>query len=74
MNKRDLIHSSFPNETVSDFMMRLTNTSSFQAYSSLYNFHSQIYSKSKPLKDPSEKCKDLKKRFWKAGGIVTKRS
>ena len=71
MKKWDLIHSLFPNERVSDFMIRMTNESSFQAYSSLYNFQNQIYSQSKPSKDPSKKQGILK--CW-GGDIVIKKN
>ena len=64
MKKWDLIHDSFPQETVSDFLHRVTNKSKI-AYSSLYSFNNSIYSESRKLKDPSKECKKLKSEIVK---------
>ena len=67
IEKWDLVHASFPNETVLDYMMKITNKR-YQAYSSLYNFQTHIYNESKPMWEPSKKYKELKKDIlekWK---------
>ena len=52
MKKWDLIHDSFPQETVSDFLTRMTNKTKI-AYSSLYSFNNGIHNESKKLVEPS---------------------
>ena len=37
LKKWDLVHTSFPNEAVSDYLMRMTNKTCYRAYSSLYD-------------------------------------
>ena len=64
MKSWDLIHQSFPSETVSDYMYRLNNKG-FQAYSSLYSFQTQLFNESTPLKEPSRECKKLKAEITK---------
>ena len=59
MKKWDIIHDTFPQETVSDYLPRKTNKVKY-AYFSLYSFNSDIYKKSVKIKDPSKQCKDLK--------------
>ena len=49
MKKWDIIHDSFPCETISDYMTRKTNKVKY-AYSSLYSFSSDLYNKSVKLK------------------------
>ena len=58
MKKWDLIHDTFPHETVSDFIYK-TNKPKL-AYSTRYSFHSSIYNQSSKLKEPSRECKKLK--------------
>ena len=59
MKSWDIIHQSFPEETVSEYILKQNNKSSI-AYSSLYNFQSDIYCESKKLREPSKECKKLK--------------
>ena len=59
MKKWDLIHDTFPAETVSDFLQRKINKTKI-AYSSRYSFDSSIYNESRKLKEPSKDCKKLK--------------
>ena len=53
MKAWDIIHQSFPEETVTDYLFKLNNKSSL-AYSSLYSLQNNIYSESKVLKDPGK--------------------
>ena len=59
MKKWDLIHDSFPQETVSDFLYRKTNKSKI-AYSSRYSFQTSVFNESRKLKEPSRECRNLK--------------
>ena len=45
LKRWDLVHESFPFQTVSDYIYSRKNKS-LKAYSSLYDFHSQIYEES----------------------------
>ena len=67
MKKWDLIHGSFPRETINDYMTRKTNKVKY-VYSSLYSFSSNLNNISLKLKPTSKQCKDLKEK------IVTKYS
>ena len=53
MKKWDLIHDTFPAETVSDFLQRKMNKTKI-AYSSRYSFNSSVYDESRQLKEPSK--------------------
>ena len=59
MKSWDILHQFLPEETVSEYILKLNNKSSI-AYSSLYNFQSDIYSESKVLSEPSKECRKLK--------------
>ena len=50
--KWDLVHDTFPYQTVSDYISK-KNNKSFKAYSSLYNFQSNLYKESREVKKPS---------------------
>ena len=52
LKNRDLIHDSFPFQTVSDYIVNKVNKK-YQAYSKSYQLHSNIYEESKKLKPPS---------------------
>ena len=67
MKNWDLIHQTFPAETVSDYFYKLNNKSSL-AYSSLYSLQNNLYSESKVLKEPSKECKKLKSEIISAWG------
>ena len=54
-----MIHDSFPQETVSDFLTRVTNKNKI-GFSSLYLFKNNIHNESKKLAEPRKKCKQLK--------------
>ena len=56
LNKWDLIHASFPHETISDYFNKM-NKKRYQAYTGLYNFQSHIYNESKPMREPSKNAK-----------------
>ena len=71
MKSWDIIHQTFPEETVSDYLYKLTNKSSL-AYSSLYSLQNNIYSESKVLKDPSKECRKLKEEIIGAWGDCLK--
>ena len=62
MKSWDIIHQSFPEETVSEYILKQNNKSSI-AYSSLYNFQTDIYSESKVLREPSKECRKLKDKI-----------
>ena len=59
LKRWDLVHESFPFQTVSDYIYSRKNKS-LKAYSSLYDFHSQIYEESTEIKKPSKKCNRLR--------------
>ena len=65
MKKWDLIHDTFPMETISDYLTRKTNKVKY-AYSSLYSFNTDIYNKSVKIKEPSKICNDLKLEIVKS--------
>ena len=67
MKSWDLIHQSFPFETVSDYFYKMNNKSSL-AYSSLYSLQNNLYSESKVLKEPSKECRKLKEEIISAWG------
>ena len=48
LKKWDLIHSSFPHKTISDYIDAKYNKR-YQAYSSLYDFQSNIYQRKRPI-------------------------
>ena len=56
-----MIHESFPNQTISDYIESKTNKH-YQAYSSLYQFHS-AYEGSRDVKPPSKACRKLKEEL-----------
>ena len=56
LKKWELIHSSFPHETISDYVDKKYNKK-YQAYSSLNGFQSNI---SGPMQELRKKCKRLK--------------
>ena len=56
LNKWDLIHASFPHETISDYFNKM-NKKRYQAYTGLYNFQSHIYNESKPMREPRKNAK-----------------
>ena len=69
LKKWDLLHDSFPMESVSSYINRISNKG-YSAYSSLYSFHSKCegdnhHSESKPLKEPSKKCRKMKEEIVK---------
>ena len=67
MKSWDIIHQSFPEETVSDYFFKLTNKSSI-AYSSFYNFQNNIYSESKVLRETSKECRKMKEEIFSEWG------
>ena len=54
----DLIHESFPNQTLNDYI-ELTTNKSYQAYSSWYEIFSQLYEGSRDVKPSSKACQNL---------------
>ena len=67
LKKWDMIHDTFPEETISDFMQRVTNKHKL-AYSSLYNFNSDNFSTSRKLRPPGKECIELKDKIVKKYG------
>ena len=43
LKKWDLVHDSFPNQTISDYIYSKQRNKSMKAYSTVYNFNSGIY-------------------------------
>ena len=62
LKRWDLIHESFPNQTISDDIESRTNKR-FQAYSSLYEFHSALHEGSMDVAPPSKACRKLKEEL-----------
>ena len=62
LKKWDMIHDTFPEETVSDFMQRMTNKHKL-AYSSLYNINTDNFNASRKLRPPGKDCTELKARI-----------
>ena len=60
LKKWDLVHDSFPNQTISDYIYSKQRNRSLKAYSTLYNFNAGIYEEHRPLKPPSSKCNKLR--------------
>ena len=68
LKKWDLIHDSFPQQTISDYINSKSNKR-FAAYSTLYYFQSNIYQESRKLKPPSRDCGKLRediKKNWQS--------
>ena len=63
LKKWDLVHESFPFQTISDYLYSKQRNKVFKAYSMTYNFHSNIYEENRPLKPPSAKCNKLRERI-----------
>ena len=64
----DLVHPSFPRETVSDYFVSLNKNKKNKVYSNLYNtVNRAVYEKSsqsqRKLRDPSRKCIKLKEKM-----------
>ena len=53
LKRWDLIHDSFPYQTISEYVSQnQRNNKSHKAYSTYYNFHSEIYEENRPIKPP----------------------
>ena len=63
LKKWDLVHESFPFQTISDYVYSKQRNKVLKAYSSTYNFHSSIYEENRPLKAPSAKCNKLRENL-----------
>ena len=57
--KWDFVHDSFPFQTVSDYLNSKKNKC-MKAYSSAYDFHSNLYEESREVRKPSRKCSKLR--------------
>ena len=53
--KWDILHDSFPFQTVSDYIVSKDNKQ-YQAYSTSYQLHSSLFEESRKLKAPSRVC------------------
>ena len=62
LKKWDLLHDSFPYQTVSDYIYSKRNKV-MKAYSSTYNFHLSIYEENRPLKETFSKCNKLREHI-----------
>ena len=62
LKKWDLVHESFPHQTVSDFIAAKKNKV-FKAYSPAYDFHSSLYEENRVLRKPSPKCSKLRENL-----------
>ena len=61
LKKWDLVHESFPFQTISDYVYQNRRNKVHKAYSTTYNFHSNIYEENRPLKPPS--CSSVQSIF-----------
>ena len=59
LKKWDLVHDSFPHQTVSDYVESRKNEC-FKAYSSAYDYHLSLYEESREIRKPSPKCSKLR--------------
>ena len=59
LKKWDLIHDSFPHQTVSDYVESRKNNC-FKAYSPAYDFHSSLYEENRQLRKLIFKCNKLR--------------
>ena len=71
LKKWDLLHDTFPYQTISDFIYSKRNKV-MKAYSIAYNFHSSIYEENRPLKKPSQKCNNLRENIMEKYSHVFK--
>ena len=62
LKKWDLIHNSFPFQTVRDYIVNKDNKK-YQAYSTSYQLHSNIYEESRKLKSPCRSCRKLREEI-----------
>ena len=62
LKKWDIIHDSFPFQTVSDYIVSKDNKQ-YQAYSTLYQLHSSLYEESRKLKTPTRACRNLREEI-----------
>ena len=56
----DIIHDSFPFQTMSDYIVSKNNNKQYQAYSTSYQLHSSLYEESRKLKPPNRACRRLR--------------
>ena len=52
LKRWDLVHESFPYQTISDYIYSNKDNKRSKAYSAVYNFHSQQFKKAQPSKNP----------------------
>ena len=64
LKKWDLIHDSFPHQTISDYIVNKSNKK-YTAYSMHYELHSNIYEENRKLKPPSRVCRKLREYIVK---------
>ena len=62
LKKWDLVHDSFPFQTVSDYINSKKNKC-MKAYSTLYDFHSNIYEESREVRKLSRKCNKFREEI-----------
>ena len=60
LKKWDLVHDSFPRQTISEYVYNIQRNKNLKAYLALYDFNAGIYEEHRPLKPPSSKCNKLR--------------
>ena len=55
LKKWDLVHDSFPRQTISEYVYNIQRNKNLKAYLALYDFNAGIYEEHSPLKPPSSK-------------------
>ena len=63
MKRWDLIHDSFPYQIISEYCNNQKKNKYHKAYSTYYNFHSEIYEENRSIKPPSTKCTNLREKI-----------
>ena len=71
LKKWDIVHDTFPHQTVSDLIESKKNIV-FKAYSTVYDFHSSLYEDNRELRKPSSKCSKLRENVMGKWGHIFK--
>ena len=64
LKKWDLIHATFPHQTISDYINSKTNKK-FSAYSSVYKLQQNLFEESRKMKAPSRRCGKFREDIMK---------
>ena len=64
LTRWDLIHYSFPFQTITEYCNDQKKNKHHKAYSTYYNFHSEMYEENRSIKPPSKKMHKLARKHY----------